>query len=110
MPRWRWNRGGWGHGGRGRPSKPIMLGWMPSISRFGPKPGPGADIILMEPPELEVLRLVDLQGLTQEEAGERMGVSRGTVWRLLESARKKVTDALVNGKDIVIQTEQKTND
>ncbi len=110
MPRWRWNRGGWGQGGRGRPAKPIMLGWMPSIVKFGPRPGPGAEIIYMEPPELEVLRLVDLQGLTQEEAGEKMGVSRGTVWRLLESARKKVTDALVNGKDIVIQTEPKTGD
>ena len=102
MPRWRWNRGGWG---RGRPAKPVTLGWMPNVLRFGPRPGPGKDIIFMDPPELEVLRLVDLQGLTQEEAGEKMGVSRGTVWRLLESARKKIADALVNGKDIIVQTE-----
>ncbi len=105
MPRWKWMRAGWG---RGRPAKPIMLGWMPNILRFGPKPGPPSDFVRMEPPELEVLRLVDLLGYTQEEAGKKMGVSRGTVWRLLESARKKVADAIVNGKDIIIELEPKS--
>lgn len=52
--------------------------------------------------ELEALRLCDLLGLEQEEAGRRMGVSRGTVQRLLSSARAKVADALVNGKAIII--------
>jgi len=52
--------------------------------------------------ELEALRLCDLLGLSQEEAGTRMGVSRGTVQRLLSSARAKVADALVHGKAINI--------
>jgi len=52
--------------------------------------------------ELEALRLCDLLGLDQETAGMRMGVSRGTVQRLLSSARAKVADALVNGKALVI--------
>ena len=52
--------------------------------------------------ELEALRLCDLLGLDQEAAGERMGVSRGTVQRLLSAARSKVADALVNGKALVI--------
>jgi predicted DNA-binding protein (UPF0251 family) len=52
--------------------------------------------------ELEALRLCDLLGLEQEEAGQRMGVSRGTVQRLLSSGRAKVVDALVNGKAICI--------
>ncbi len=52
--------------------------------------------------ELEALRLVDLEGLTQEEAGKQMGVSRGTVWRLLESGRKKVVRAIIEGRPIVI--------
>lgn len=47
--------------------------------------------------ELEVLNLCDRQGLTQELAGEKMGVSRGTVQRLLASARKKVAEALTQG-------------
>lgn len=52
--------------------------------------------------ELEALRLCDLMGLEQEEAGQQMGVSRGTVQRLLSSARTKVVDALIHGKAIVI--------
>ena len=58
--------------------------------------------IYIEPAELEALRLVDLEGLSQEEAGERMGVSRGTVWRLIQSARKKTTQALMEGRPISI--------
>ena len=53
--------------------------------------------------ELEALRLCDLLGLDQETAGMRMGVSRGTVQRLLSSARAKVADALVHGKALVLQ-------
>jgi len=52
----------------------------------------------LEPGELEVLRLVDLEDLSQEEAGEQMGVSRGTVWRLLQNAKKKVITAIVQGR------------
>lgn len=55
--------------------------------------------------EIEAIYLCDSEGLTQEEAGARMGVSRGTVQRLLSSARKKVVDALVRGKAIAIVTE-----
>ena len=45
--------------------------------------------------ELETLRLCDLKGLTQEQAGTRMGVSRGTIQRILISARRKCAQALV---------------
>jgi predicted DNA-binding protein (UPF0251 family) len=48
--------------------------------------------------------LVDLEGLSQEEAGERMGVSRGTVWRLLQAARKKTAQALSEGRRIQTST------
>lgn len=52
--------------------------------------------------ELEALRLCDGQGLDQQEAGQHMGVSRGTVQRLLTSARFKVANALSLGQAIVI--------
>jgi predicted DNA-binding protein (UPF0251 family) len=55
--------------------------------------------------ELEALRLVDYQGLTQEEASKKMMVSRGTVWRCLDSARKKVATMLVEGRELVIGDE-----
>jgi len=52
--------------------------------------------------EFEVLRLCDLEGKQQAEAGKVMGVSRGTVQRLLVKARAKVVDALLNQKIIVL--------
>jgi predicted DNA-binding protein (UPF0251 family) len=53
--------------------------------------------------ELEALKLCDLDDLTQEEAGVRMGVSRGTVQRILSVARKKVATALTQGRAIVFE-------
>ena len=53
--------------------------------------------------ELEVLKLCDLDDLTQEEAGTRMGVSRGTIQRILATARKKVAKALSKGQAIVFE-------
>jgi len=53
--------------------------------------------------ELEALKLCDLDDLTQEEAGNRMGVSRGTVQRILSAARKKVAAALTRGEAIVFE-------
>jgi len=53
--------------------------------------------------EVEAIRLADLEGLAQEEVGRRMGVSRQTVGRILESARRKVAEALVQGKALRIE-------
>ena len=53
--------------------------------------------------ELESLRLCDLQGLSQAEAGVHMGVSRGTVQRILASARRKTADALTGCKALVLE-------
>jgi predicted DNA-binding protein (UPF0251 family) len=53
--------------------------------------------------ELEALKLCDLDDLTQEEAGTKMGVSRGTIQRILSVARKKVAMALAKGKAIVFE-------
>lgn len=53
--------------------------------------------------ELEVLKLCDLDDLTQAEAGDRMGVSRGTIQRTLSVARKKVAKALSKGQALVFE-------
>ena len=53
--------------------------------------------------ELEALRLADLEGLYQEEAARRMGVSRATFARIVGSARARVAKALVEGHALVIQ-------
>lgn len=56
--------------------------------------------ITLQPEEIELIRLIDLEGLEQEEAAEKLGVSRKTAWRDLHDARRKIADALVNGKGI----------
>jgi hypothetical protein len=61
--------------------------------------------VVLDGAELEVIRLVDLEGLSQEEAGAKMGVSRGTIWRLLQEARRKIATALSEGRRIDIKPE-----
>ena len=89
-------------GRRGRFPKPISIEKAPTTDRFTPNPQGNPEPIYIEPVELEAIRLVDMEGLSQEEAGERMGVSRGTVWRLVQSARKKTAQALTEGRLIRI--------
>lgn len=59
--------------------------------------------VSIRPEEIELLRLIDLEGMEQEEAAVVLGVSRKTVWKDIHDARMKVTDALINGKIIEIR-------
>ena len=81
---------------------PVFIGHRPPVETFIPHPDAGAGTIILEPADVEVLRLVDLEDLSQEEAGVEMGVSRGTVWRILHDARRKVAHALTEGRRIQI--------
>lgn len=54
--------------------------------------------VVMAIDEYEVIRLLDLEGLTQEEAAAQMNVARTTVTGIYTSARRKLADCLVNGK------------
>lgn len=63
------------------------------------------EIIQLALDELESLHLCDGEGMTQAEAGVCMGVSRGTVQRLLASARCKVAKALVGQKALAISAD-----
>jgi predicted DNA-binding protein (UPF0251 family) len=56
--------------------------------------------------ELEVLWLIDDKGYDQTKAARHMDTSQSTIQRLLNTARKKVSDALVNGKSIAIENYQ----
>jgi len=53
--------------------------------------------------EFEALRLADFESRYHEDAAVEMGISRATFGRVLSSARRKVADALVHGKAVVIQ-------
>ncbi|HIP54472.1 MAG TPA: DUF134 domain-containing protein [Sulfurimonas autotrophica] len=52
--------------------------------------------------EMEAIRLADFEGLYQQECADKMGISRTTFSRLIESARKKIADALLHTKALKI--------
>ncbi len=86
--------------------KPRLIGMWPDVERFSPmnpeRGRPQREPLILSYDEFEALRLVDHMGLTQEQAAEKMGVSRGTVWRCLDSARKKLIEMLVEGRELAI--------
>jgi predicted DNA-binding protein (UPF0251 family) len=66
---------------------------------------PDLHILPLRHDELEALRLCDLEGLDQVSAGERMGVSRGTVQRMLKNGRAMLVRAVVENAALVIGSE-----
>jgi predicted DNA-binding protein (UPF0251 family) len=88
-----------------RPPKLRVICHSPNATYFKPRGVPLTELeeVVLGLDELEALRLADFEGLSQEDAGQRMGVSRGTIGRLLESARKTVADALLHGKALRLE-------
>ena len=87
--------------------KPRFVRVMLEVAGFAPigpdnLPVSGGEPIYMTYDELEAFCLIYHEGLNQEEAAKRMKVSRGTVWRCLERARKKVACMLVERRPLVI--------
>ena len=77
----------------------------PNITYFKPAGIGMADLeeIVLTVDEFEAVRLKDLLGLEQEEAAKQMDISQPTFHRLISSARRKIADAIVNGKAIKIE-------
>jgi len=65
--------------------------------------GAELDFEVLTKDEMEAIRLADFKGLYQEEAAKEMEVSRPTFSRILSNARKKIANALINGKAIEIE-------
>ncbi|MCM8774840.1 MAG: DUF134 domain-containing protein [Candidatus Omnitrophica bacterium] len=88
-----------------RPKKTRWVKCVPGERCFKPlcKPLRGLEKVSLTLDEFEAAHLCDLEGLEQEEIASRMKVSRSTVSRILSSARRKITDALVNIKAIRIE-------
>ena len=100
----RWCRG---RRGPGRPMKPRILSFEPGTITFVPAtlsgvPTARGEPIFMSYDEFEAFNIIYGQNLNQEEAAKRMGISRGTVWRCLESARKKVAMMLAERRPLVV--------
>ena len=90
-----------------RPFCKRFVGWQPGVSLFKPAGVPAGELelVVLSLDEVEALRLADLNGQYQEAAADQMKISRATFARIVESARRKVADALVHGKALQIQTE-----
>ncbi|MGM0472162.1 MAG: DUF134 domain-containing protein [Bacillota bacterium] len=86
----------------GRPPKKRRVEQIPEVKFFKPAGIPKCNLeeVSLTIEEVEAIRLKDRVGLTQQEASERMEVSRPTFQRVLTKARKKVTEALIAGKAI----------
>ncbi|MCU0642086.1 MAG: DUF134 domain-containing protein [archaeon] len=88
-----------------RPRLCRRVRFQPNVSYFKPA---GIRMIelqesVLSVEEFESVRLKDLEGLEQEECAKRMNISQPTFNRLVRGARKKIADAIVNGKAIKIE-------
>lgn len=86
-----------------RPTKWRKVEFIPNSRYFTPnQTGRLIEENILRVEEVEALRLKDLEGLDQEQCAEKMEISRQTFQRILNDARRKVADSLVNGKAIRI--------
>ena len=87
-----------------RPCKCRHIEGEPGAIYFKPRAVPLCELVEVEISldEFEALRLADLEGLYQEDAARRMKISRQTFANIVHEARRKVADALVNGRALKI--------
>lgn len=80
-----------------RPRKGRRVCMLPRCTSFSPKLAKTKQTVTMAIDEYEAIRLIDWEGMTQEECAARMGVARTTVQAIYASARKKLAECIVNG-------------
>lgn len=85
-----------------RPHKWKKIHSLPQYDSFGPKGVAKEPAILMSVDEYEAIRLIDLEGMTQEECAQQMEVARTTAQAIYNRARKKLAECLVNGYPLEI--------
>jgi len=88
-----------------RPHRCRRVNLEPSVNYFKPKGIPLNELEenILRVDEFEAVRLKDLEGLEQEDCAKKMNISQPTFHRLVLSARKKISDSIVNGKAIKIE-------
>jgi len=87
-----------------RPRLCRRIRFNPNITYFKPQGVPMRylEIVELTTEEVEALRLRNIKDLEQEEAAKKMNTSQSTFQRILSSAYKKITEALIEGKAIKI--------
>lgn len=91
-----------------RPRKCRRIGHHPSFTTFKPRGVPMRDLteVYLSLEGMEAIRLVDAQGMSQEEGARSMGISRHTFGRILGEARGVVARALVQGMALCVSTSE----
>jgi len=89
----------------GRRALCRRVSYLPSVTFFKPAGIPLRELeeVCLSVEELEAVRLKDIEDLEQEQCAEKMNISRTTFARILDAARKKMAEALINGKAIRIE-------
>lgn len=85
-----------------RPVKKRRVCCRPAFKEYGPVNGQVLGEVFLSLDEYESIRLIDYEGLTQSECAEQMGVARTTVQSIYQEARKKISQALITGKNLII--------
>ena len=86
-----------------RPPKKRRICKIPSFQRFNPEKVKSEETVILEVDEYESIRLIDYEGLTQEECAKQMNLIRTSVQAIYAQARRKLADSLVNGKRLEIR-------
>ena len=86
-----------------RPCKKRWVCSEPRCRRFGPSDVSNAEEVVLNLDEYECIRLIDYEGLEQEQCAVQMGVARTTVQAIYKSARRKLADSLVNARHLRIE-------
>lgn len=91
-----------------RPKKDRCVRCKPNALYFKPRGIPliNLDEVGLSLDEFEAIRLADYEGLYHEQAAEKMNISRPTFGRILGEARRKLAEAIVDGKALKIETKQ----
>ena len=94
-----------------RPRKYRRINCNPAAYYFKPRGVPihSLEEITIDHDELEALRLADILKKSQEEAAEKMKISRATFGRIVSKARQKTAEGILNGKAIRINEERETH-
>ncbi|NLL90761.1 MAG: DUF134 domain-containing protein [Dehalococcoidales bacterium] len=87
----------------GRQPLSRRVGFIPQVTSFTPQGVHASAEVRLTIEELEAIRLKEIEELELEECAIEMNVSRTTFSRILDSARKNIADALLNGKAIIIE-------